>query len=363
MNSVNITYLVGNGFDLMNGLKTAYHDFYQYIFNTYSEDKITNNFFYNQIKDDIYNWSDFEYMLGLSTMKREEIESRLKNETSIEKSNIGKEEFHKDHFLDSLDEFRDDFGKYLIEQQSNTRIPEIQNSLLSFILELDEASYSTIVNRLFGNSRFTLNFVNFNYTNILDKALEMISWENIGSNLKQIIPEFALGNPTMDLGTKIHIHEEVTTGMFLGVNDASQLNSEAFTDADLEYLIKPRLINAYSYEKMKVLNDLISKTDIFVVFGMSLGDTDLDWWKKILYQLEKNERKLVVIHHFDSSDLFERSKPRAYLSTVRIIKDKLRRFEEKVEGMRSVNEEQIIPIVNSKKLFVHEMVEQELDIH
>ncbi|EHD5644337.1 tryptophan synthase subunit beta, partial [Listeria monocytogenes] len=43
-----ITYLVGNGFDMMYGLKTSYDQFYDYMLREFPKNKIKNNFFYNQ---------------------------------------------------------------------------------------------------------------------------------------------------------------------------------------------------------------------------------------------------------------------------------------------------------------------------
>lgn len=37
---MNITFLVGNGFDKMHGMETSYSDFYNYIYKNYDKQKI-----------------------------------------------------------------------------------------------------------------------------------------------------------------------------------------------------------------------------------------------------------------------------------------------------------------------------------
>ena len=78
-----ITFLLGNGFDIQCGLKTSYLDFYKYILKKkYSIDltkeidkdpalKI-DNIIYSEIyksKDKIENWADLEFQLGVFTKR------------------------------------------------------------------------------------------------------------------------------------------------------------------------------------------------------------------------------------------------------------------------------------------------------
>ncbi|WP_210139047.1 AbiH family protein [Staphylococcus sp. GDY8P156P] len=87
-----ITFFIGNGFDLANGLSTSYIDFYNYILKANKEKNILSkeNIFLKEIKDfmekddDIdvqegeskyIDWSDFEQALGAYTANLKEIKS------------------------------------------------------------------------------------------------------------------------------------------------------------------------------------------------------------------------------------------------------------------------------------------------
>lgn len=52
MDGMNITFLIGNGFDIQMGLKTSYTDFYDNVVAS----KLTENQIYNSIKDKPTEW-------------------------------------------------------------------------------------------------------------------------------------------------------------------------------------------------------------------------------------------------------------------------------------------------------------------
>ncbi|EHD5595326.1 hypothetical protein JQY39_002780, partial [Listeria monocytogenes] len=126
-----ITYLVGNGFDMMYGLKTSYDQFYDYMLREFPKNKIKNNFFYNQIKADVVKWSDFEWMIGLSTKSEQAVNDYLAKNEQFTETDLGKEPFDKKHFLDSLEEFHEDFENYLKMEEENAYIPNLEDALIS----------------------------------------------------------------------------------------------------------------------------------------------------------------------------------------------------------------------------------------
>lgn len=109
---MNITFLLGNGFDIQCGLQTSYIHFYEYILKKkYSLDlsqemdekfvsKI-DNMIYSEIyksKDNIQTWADLEFQLGVFT-------KRLKEEN--QDTNLA------DNFLDDFETLREDLNDYL----------------------------------------------------------------------------------------------------------------------------------------------------------------------------------------------------------------------------------------------------------
>ncbi|ENI4491796.1 hypothetical protein ABXZ90_002943, partial [Listeria monocytogenes] len=239
---MNITFLVGNGFDKMHGMETSYSDFYNHIFENHDKEKIDGNYFYNQIKDDISNWSDFELALGMSTFSDEEEAGHIEDDLGkLAKTDIHKEKFNENHFIQSVKEFREDFRQYLKQQEHLVKVPNVKDSLLSFIEELKDGDREIVRNRINENSIY-YHFLNFNYTTLLDRALG----ENIGS--------------------VYHVHETIDNGAFLGVNDRSQINVEKISENNLKVLIKPEIIAAYNQNRISKLDNIIARSDIIIVF-------------------------------------------------------------------------------------------------
>lgn len=61
---MNVTFLIGNGFDLGIGLKTAYTDFFAVYCSKREGDAPIIDSFKNQLQDDYETWSDFEKAFG-----------------------------------------------------------------------------------------------------------------------------------------------------------------------------------------------------------------------------------------------------------------------------------------------------------
>lgn len=115
-----ITFFIGNGFDLANGLSTSYIDFYNHILKENKEKNILNkeNIFLKEIKDfmekddDIdvqegeskyIDWSDFERALGAYTANLKDTDAGSK-------------------YLDDLQDVRDAFIDYITKQEEQFKI-------------------------------------------------------------------------------------------------------------------------------------------------------------------------------------------------------------------------------------------------
>jgi hypothetical protein len=79
---MNVTFLLGNGFDLNLGLSTSYKDFYSY----YTK-KEPNDFIAKSISKNYELWSDLELGLGkfLKIVKEDQINDFLNSKALLEK--------------------------------------------------------------------------------------------------------------------------------------------------------------------------------------------------------------------------------------------------------------------------------------
>lgn len=320
---MNITFLLGNGFDIQCGLQTSYINFYEYILKKkYSieltqdrNDKLVSkidNMIYSEIyksKDNIDTWADLELQLGIFT-------KRLKEENQDTKL--------ADKFLDDFEVLREDLNDYLkgIQIQDDIQISDDFSDILfttmdKFFYKVLEQEYDEIKFMLSENtnSHFNYRFISFNYTNSLEiilqnckKTAKNNSFNS--SNLQQILNKEV-----------INVHGVIDRFLTLGLNDETQLASDFFDKDDLIDLLKPdSLANSREYRRRNAENT-IENSDIIVIFGMSMGSTDKHWWEKIADVLLKAKNKKLIIHLYE--------KEPSYLSGRKV---RLRREKKKVSS-------------------------------
>lgn len=296
-NNMEITFFIGNGFDLANGLSTSYIDFYNHILKENKEKNILNkeNIFLKEIKDfmekddDIdvqegeskyIDWSDFERALGAYTANLKDTDAGSK-------------------YLDDLQDVRDAFIDYITKQEEQFKIDK--ESARAMFNELSFHFYKGIrtheentIESYFKNHNsgvYNFNFVNFNYTNTLNKVISQTS-KITDSNSGIYIAK-----------SPIHVHRTLNTGTLLGVNDVSQIaKPDIFEADDIRDIIKPEMQNYDDGTIVPKIDKLIAKTNIFVIYGMSMGITDKTWWDKIATQLINYNKYLIINKHMIDSE-------------------------------------------------------------
>lgn len=309
---MNITFLLGNGFDIQCGLKTSYISFYEYILKKkYSlelsremDEKSVlkiDNMIYSEIyksKDDIQTWADLEFQLGVFTR-------RLKEENQ--------DAITAERFLEDFEILREDLNEYLkgIQIQDDVEISEDFSEILSttmdkFFYGILEQEYDEIESMLSGNtnSHFNYRFISFNYTNSLQIILQNSS-KNIKSN------SFNSSSLNQNFNKAIiNVHGVIDRFLTLGMNDESQLATDFFEREDITDLLKPDSLTDSREYRRRDSEKAIENSDIIVIFGMSIGSTDKYWWGKIAETLLKNANKKLIIHLYETEP--------SYLSSRRV---------------------------------------------
>ena len=297
---MNITYLIGNGFDLNLGLHTRYIDFIdEYVSNTEddSEDIIDFKSYMQQsikdqkagIKPEI-NWSDAEKAFGQYTEK-------FKDKTRP-----------AEIFASRHEDFCIKLSSYLVREETKIQmdqlisndkgLKDLSDSLKNFLkgLRPDDANYAAKKLENIGNG-YKIQFLTFNYTAILDKLVQTVSD-------KQLLGTRTFGriNYSNTIEMPIHVHGTTEHGMALGVNDESQVAYDIFDDNEPEYreqLIKP-LFNSAMGEGMDVIaTDVLTSSDVIYIYGMSLGETDKRWWERVINYMNNKQTVILIIHNLD----------------------------------------------------------------
>ena len=272
---MNITFLIGNGFDIGFGLNTKYSHFYDHYEGMKKEDGVPS--LKEEINKDIKNWSDFEKAFGDYS------------------KNFKKEQ--KEYYLQQFEDFVEKFNIYLEEEEKRFEIetsgliPKMRKSFTEFynIRTDDKRAIQTQYDR-FGDVRI-YNYISFNYTNCLDRSIS-----SLATSLKH--------NPInrIAIGEVVHIHGYITENMIMGVNDTNQIGNKDFADDDevVNEIVKPieNTIAKMSYDRRTT--DLINSSNVICIYGMSIGETDRKWWKLIANRLVSDKNCQLVILSYDN---------------------------------------------------------------
>ena len=273
---MNITYIIGNGFDLCLGLNTRYSDFYDYYQNQSSPSEEVK-----QLKATIdknkENWVDLELALG-------EYTSNFKDSNSATKV---------------MKDLCDHLTEYLKLQscfipQSNEKIKEEMLRCLAnpneFFLPADqEQIQSYYSNSLLAHSKITI--LSLNYTPSIERILDYKGNQPISIDSN---------DSWLGYGTKVHPvlhpHHTLNGTIIVGLNDESQIANQTLLGDEKfkEYFIKPACNKMLSFRTEDQCSDVINNSDLFVVFGSSLGATDKLWWQKIANRMVNSDSLLLL---------------------------------------------------------------------
>ncbi len=279
---MNITFLVGNGFDIAAGANTSYRGFYEwYCEQPDGRPHIQN--FKETIRQDIANggenWSDFELGLGKYT-------------DQFTSENISE-------FCECYDDAQEKLVQYLkqeeyklqLENFNEKDIKSLRDGFFHFFEELSDVENYKFFNMI-TRKNTTISFISFNYTSILDMCLKECAkspvyvWEQ-GYTLEQILidPEI------------IHVHGTIEKYPIIGVNDISQIaNKKLLSTPQFEdSIVKSAIISSLGSFQQRRAKSKIEHSDIVCIFGMSRGETDSYWWRFILNELLESKNFHLII--------------------------------------------------------------------
>ena len=268
---MNVTFLIGNGFDLRLGLKTRYTDMYKGYINSPTNDKVIADFKEILRSDSIKNyqtWGDFEMAMArhAKNFKTEKdfiscvrdfkkyMSSYLKQEEQVLLNDLK-------NFPDIFTSFNNETYASLTKFYTNGLTPNVINQIKQIERKSNAVYY---------------RFINFNYTKTLDALLEEYMKRHIH-----------IQNP-------IHIHGDLKDAV-LGVNDIFQLGELPYS-VSLRLkraFIKPEFNKMFDDSRVQDAITLIEFSDVICTYGMSLGDSDAMWKDKIFEWLFGSEN-----HHW-----------------------------------------------------------------
>lgn len=281
-----VTFLIGNGFDIGIGMRSKFSDYFPVYISQSKNKKISLKGLADHIAQNEDNWSYFERQLGHYT-----------NEFILETQKI---------FVDQVKDFEKGFMVYLKGQEKKLSFENNQmiahrmiDALLTFYSDnnLPRQSVQDIskIYSILSKENITYNFINFNYTSVLKKCLDTIPQ-------KIVCKRKISNNEYVDkIGQIVYVHGCSDKYPIMGVNDASQISNKelATDDRFVRYIVKPVLNQCLRQNNDTDADKLIEESTIICIYGMSLGETDKQWWNKILVWLHNNPNRQLIIFDYD----------------------------------------------------------------
>lgn len=272
-----ITFLIGNGFDLNQDLKTGYADFREHYTQETEKDSLCVKAFKEKLEK--YDcWSDLEMALGNMLCEYDE--------TNVDDFITGLEDLKKklSLYLSSEEKkFKYKLHKIKKELKRTLGIFYTKHGYLYPFHDLDIERPTTNV----------VNFISFNYTRIINNMMHKMRKKHLS---------FSWKNTENKIGEVLSVHGTTKIGFVLGVNDASQINhSTLCSDPRIQmHLIKKNQIDIMNrYSRAKKADKIINDSDIIYVYGMSLGETDNMYWKTVCNWLNEDKKHLLIVNRFD----------------------------------------------------------------
>jgi hypothetical protein len=265
---MNITFLIGNGFDLQMGLESQpLTCVKKYLESTTAETNEAVKKFRELIgSEEEDTWGDFELLIGKIT------EGYDTKEGGTAENQFREGYLHFAHWLVSYlsdQEILLDYGLVNVEEMAkfiSRPLHALRDESLTAYKERSPGFPHT--------RQYTI--VNFNYTFVFDKCLEKTKTE---------VPSLLIRNSSSSdsISDTIHVHGSLKGDMVLGVNDDSQILNKGFIrkESFLGALIKSQCCKTGGLGNRTKTMSAIASSDLIIIFGMSLGDTDKDYWEAL----------------------------------------------------------------------------------
>jgi len=280
---MNITYIFGNGFDIQLGLATRYSNFLkEYICPLASDSQNIRKF--KQYLSDSKNqelWSDAEIAMGKHL-------GEFRNSTL-------------DDFTERILDFESCMVEYLEREQAKCTFDD-SDKIKKVFIDFIQYSFLDILNLnargsdidLIGeNAPNIYNFITFNYTDLLDRILECFGGPDSTIRSRIVGPKKYFDQ----IGAVCHIHGALNSQIIMGVNDESQLNLSGGVTLSKRLerrIIKPTLNAACRHNWDTTAKNLISASDVILIYGVSYGATDAVWWGMIREWMKQDKSHKLI---------------------------------------------------------------------
>ncbi len=298
---MNVTYLIGNGFDVNLGLPTKFSDYYSEYKDSIKDilvtpskrfDEAAKNAicdFWHKINEPYTNWANFESAIAKFSEK---------NELNVK--NV-------------LSDFTVKFSEYLNNicrdyECSDDVAVEFVQFILKGYLNLQRHDRMLIEPMQIGHyiDNTSIFFINFNYTDSIEKILHKFKEQHLG---RSVIHSFSKNNSTYHallINDVLHIHGSLNdeNRAVIGIDSIEQFTDERLKHNESVgvYCVKAQINDDTGYsDKERQFEETIRLSNIIYTYGVSFGETDRSRWQVLSSWLEKNESHKLVVYYYESN--------------------------------------------------------------
>ena len=303
---MNITYIIGNGFDLGLGLNTRYSDFVDFLSRRIKSWLATNGKSWNRDERRFAEWLEGKIIEN----QREFWHDAEEAFGELPFSDFGEQKRDAVQFCHRL--FQSEMAEWIATKNAQFSVPKgsekeiggkfVDALLYGWLKGLSEDVRTEIENDM-TNGSVVINILSFNYTDCIEKLLsgiegtitEITEVGNLKRNLRILPP--------------IHVHGKVDTvgrsaDLVFGVDDALQITGVETTANDeiLSRLIKERYLGYTRKMTERTARDVLSNSNWIIVLGHSFGKTDGRWWRRIFKDLCIDRYNIAVCPYYSKVD-------------------------------------------------------------
>lgn len=293
---MHVTFLLGNGFDLNVGLKTSYRDFQKAYLKQRGGDgfaKHCRQIVQNDLNINRDQWSDMELALGaLSDHYPEKGDNLPTGRKKYCKLLMHMQLKLKEYLL--AQEHRID-----VEYNQDAICREFEKTLACPFLGLRGAQFQEMKNWWNDRTKEAVNyhFLNFNFSLTFEKCRKLFEDKKFCEKRTPFIRCIDRRKVKDTLEETKYVHGTLDDCIIFGVDHEKQIpNTKLCDDQVCASIIKPIINSRLKNGQAKMAAKLIRQSNLIVIFGMSMGETDRTWWQIIADWLASNEdNRLIVV--------------------------------------------------------------------
>ena len=303
---MNITYIIGNGFDLGLGLNTRYSDFVEFLSGRIKHWLTTNEKSWNRDEKRFAEWLEGKIVENKNEFWHDAEEAFGGLPFSV----FGEQRRDLVQFCHGL--FQSEMAEWIATKNVQFSVPKgsekeiggkfVYALLYGWLKGLSEDVRTEMENDV-TNGSVVINILSFNYTDCIEKLLG-----GIDGTINEITEIGNLKRDTRIL-SPIHVHGKVDTvgrsaDLVFGVDDATQITGVETTANDeiLSRLIKERYLGYTRKRSEREARDVLSNSNWVIVLGHSFGKTDGRWWKRIFDDLSVDQYNIVVCPFYSNKE-------------------------------------------------------------